>query len=124
MKEKSADSGLTINGMSIAPGVVETIISLAAAEVEGVAGVGTAGPISAIAAAFNAGKSIPTTGINLEIGEDEVVTVSLTIQCYYGYKLVEVANEVRTAIADALKGQLGAETAKVDICIDGLAFEE
>ena len=47
MKE-TADQGIELDGVSIAPGVVETIISLAAAEVPGVSGVGTAGAISAM----------------------------------------------------------------------------
>ena len=124
MKEKTSEQGFTINGMTIAPGVVETIISLAAGEVPGVAGVGTAGPISAIAAAFNAGKAIPSTGIKVSINEEEKIVVDITIQAYYGYRLAEVADGVREAIADAMGGQLGAEVASVDVYVDSLEAEE
>lgn len=124
MKEKNTPQGFCVNGITIAPGVVETIVSLAAAEVPGVAGVGTAGPISAIAAALNAGRSVPTAGINLVVGEGNAVSVSITIQAYYGYRLADVASQVRSAVADALKGQVGAETASVDVFVDALAFEE
>ena len=123
MKE-TADQGIELDGVSIAPGVVETIISLAAAEVPGGSGVGTAGAISAIAAAFNAGKAIPTTGIKLAKGEDGKLSVEITIQAYYGYRLTEVAENVRLAIADAIKGQTGADVASVDVYVDGLSFEE
>ena len=123
MKE-TADQGIELDGVSIAPGVVETIISLAAAEVPGVSGVATAGAISAIAAAFNAGKAIPTTGIKLAKGEDGKLSVEITIQAYYGYRLTEVAENVRLAIADAIKGQTGADVASVDVYVDGLSFEE
>lgn len=123
MKE-TADQGIELDGVSIAPGVVETIISLAAAEVPGVSGVGIAGAISAIAAAFNAGKAIPTTGIKLAKGEDGKLSVEITIQAYYGYRLTEVAENVRLAIADAIKGQTGADVASVDVYVDGLSFEE
>ena len=123
MKE-TADQGIELDGVSIAPGVVETIISLATAEVPGVSGVGTAGAISAIAAAFNAGKAIPTTGIKLAKGEDGKLSVEITIQAYYGYRLTEVAENVRLAIADAIKGQTGADVASVDVYVDGLSFEE
>lgn len=121
---KPVEKEFVVDGTTIAPGVVETIISLAAAEVPGVAGVGNAGAMSAIAAAFNAGKAIPTAGIELEIDEDKQVTVKITIQAYYGYRLVEVADNTRTAIADALKGQLGVDVVSVDIYVDALAFEE
>ena len=124
MKEKNAPQGFCVNGITIAPGVVETIVSLAAAEVPGVAGVGTAGPISSIAAALNAGRSVPTAGIKLAVAEDNSVSVNLMIQAYYGYRLADVAAQVREAVADALKGQVGAETSSVDVYVDALAFEE
>ena len=124
MKEKNAPQGFCVNGITIAPGVVETIVSLASAEVPGVAGVGTAGPISSIAAALNAGRSVPTAGIKLAVAEDNSVSVNLTIQAYYGYRLADVAAQVREAVADALKGQVGAQTSSVDVYVDALAFEE
>lgn len=124
MKEREAGNGIQLEGFQIAPGVAETVISLAAAEVEGVAGVGNAGPISTIMQAFNAGKAIPTTGIKLSTGDDGKIAVDITIQAYYGYRLVEVADQVRAAVADALAGQIGAQVASVDVYVDGLAFEE
>ena len=127
MKEKEkrpAAREFVIANTTIAPGVVETIVSLAAAEVAGVAGVGNAGPISAITAAFSAGKAIPTAGIELRMEEDGKVAVEITIQAFYGYRLVEVAENVREAIADALKGQIGVDVSKVDVRIDALSFEE
>ena len=125
MKDNNAGSGLVLNGVTIAPGVAETIVSLAAAEVDGVAGVGTAGPISSIMSAFKAGKAIPTTGISISVAEEgESLAVELTIQACYGYRLVEVADNVRTAVSDALAGQVGATVASVDVYVDGLAFEE
>lgn len=124
MREKEAEQGIKLEGIEIAPGVAETIISLAAAEVEGVAGVGAAGAISTILASFNAGKAIPTAGIKLSVDDANKIAVEITIQAYYGHRLVEVADNVRAAVADALKGQIGAEVASVDIYVDGLAFEE
>lgn len=124
MREKETEQGIKLEGIEIAPGVAETIISLAAAEVDGVAGVGTAGPINTIISAFNAGKAIPTAGIKLSVDDENKVAVEITIQAYYGYRLVEVADSVRAAVADSLKGQIGAEVASVDIYVDGLAFEE
>ena len=127
MKEKEKRpqaKEFVVGNTTIAPGVVETIVSLAAAEVAGVAGVGNAGPISAISAAFSAGKAIPTGGIKLALNEEGNVEVDISLQAYYGYRLVEVAENVRSAIADALKGQIGVDTAFVDVRVDALAFEE
>ena len=121
---KDSKQAIQLEGVQLAPGVAETIISLAAAEVEGVAGVGTAGTFSSIMAAFTSDKAVPTAGIKLAADEDGKVVVSITIQAYYGYRLVDVAENVRTAVADALSGQVGAQVAAVDVYVDGLAFEE
>ncbi len=121
---KKTDQGYIIDGITIAPGVVETIISLAAAEVPGVAGVGSADTISSIFAAFNAGNAVPTNGINVQIDEDEVVTVDIDVRASYGSRLVDIAESVRSAIADALIGQIGVEVAQVNVHIEALSFEE
>ncbi len=117
----SEQTPFTLDAATIAPGVVETIISLAAAEVEGVAGVGAAGALSSIAAAFKAGKAVPTQGLNLAVAEDGSIAVEITIQVAYGFRIVEVADNVRTAISQAIAAQLGAEVSSVDIFVDGLA---
>ena len=120
---KEIDQGYVIDGITIAPGVVETIISLAAAEVPGVAGVGTAGAISTIRSAFNAGTAIPTNGIRIEPLGDKQVAVTISIQAYYGYRLVEIAENVRKAIVDALAAQIGVTVTSVDVHVDALSFE-
>lgn len=120
---KEIDQGCVIDGITIAPGVVETIISLAAAEVPGVAGVGTAGAISTIRSAFNAGNAIPTNGIRIEPLGDKQVAVTISIQAYYGYRLVEIAENVRKAIVDALAAQIGVTVTSVDVHVDALSFE-
>lgn len=121
---KEIDQGYAIDGITIAPGVVETIISLAAAEVPGVAGVGTAGAISTIKSAFNAGNAIPAGGVRIEPQGDKQVAVTISIQAYYGYRLVEIAENVRKAVADALAAQIGVTASSVDVHVDGLSFEE
>lgn len=120
---KEIDQGYVIDGITIAPGVVETIISLAAAEVPGVAGVGTAGAISTIRSAFNAGNAILTNGIRIEPLGDKQVAVTISIQAYYGYRLVEIAENVRKAIVDALAAQIGVTVTSVDVHVDALSFE-
>lgn len=121
---KQTDQGYIIDGITIAPGVVETIISLAAAEVPGVAGVGSADTISSIFAAFNAGKAVPTNGVNVQVAEDETITIDIDIRASYGHRLVDIADAVRSAISDALTGQIGVEVEQINVHIDALSFEE
>lgn len=121
---KEVEQGYVIDGITIAPGVVETIISLAVAEVPGVAGVGTAGAMSTIMSAFNSGKAIPTNGVRIDAQEDHTVDVTISIQAFYGYRLVEIAENVRKAVADALAAQIGVTVSSVDVHVDALSFEE
>ncbi len=120
----NADKTYHTEGMTIAPGVIETIVAMAAAEVEGVAGVGTAGAFAQIMAAFNAGKPIPTAGVEINVDETKNMTVEITIQAFYGKRLIELADSVRNAIGDALRAQIGIEVAAVDVYIDALVFDE
>lgn len=121
---RDSEQGITVGGATIAPGVAETIVSLAAAEVDGVAGVGSAGAFSAIMSAFSSGKAVPTGGVELEVAEDGSIAVEVTVQIEYGKRIAEVAQSVRTAVAEALEAQLGASVSAVDIVVDALAFAE
>ena len=61
-------SDLTVDGMALAPGVVETIVSIAANEVEGVASVGSAAA-GGLRSVFGAKPS--TQGIDIAVDEDD-----------------------------------------------------
>lgn len=111
---------LNIDGMAIAPGVVETIVSLAAQSVEGVACVG--GPTtSGIQSIFGGGKP-STQGIDIEQDEAGNLHVSLRLFVKNGQVLPELAANVRQAIADAINSQVGINVDSVDIFIDGIQF--
>lgn len=109
---------LNLDGMAIAPGVVETIVSIAAKEVEGVASVGPTA--TSLRAMFT---SRPTTqGIEIEVGDDDKLNVSLRVDIYHGYVLPDLAAKLRQAVADAVASQVGAQVGSVDVFIDGIQF--
>ena len=110
---------LNIDGMNVAPGVVETIISLAVRDVDGVASVGdptTSGIMSLI------GGKPSTQGIEIEPGEDGELYVSVRLHVKNGYVLPDLAANVRQAVADAINTQVGATVGSVDIYVDGIQF--
>ena len=111
---------LNIDGMAIAPGVVETIISLAVRDVDGVVSVGDP-TTSGIMSLIGGGKP-STQGIEVETGEDDELHVSLRLFVKSGYVLPDLANTVRQAVADAINTQVGAKVGSVDIYIDGIQF--
>lgn len=110
---------LNLEGMALAPGVVETIVSIAANEVEGVASVGPAAS-SSLRAMFTARPA--TQGIEIAVGEDDKLNVSVRVDVHYGYVLPDLAAKLRQAIADAVASQVGAQVGTVDVFIDGIQF--
>ena len=112
---------LNIEGMEIAPNVVETIVSLAAQSVEGVASIGdpaTSGILSIIG-----GGKPSTQGIEVDTDENGDLHVSLRLHVKSGQVLPELAANVRQAVADALNSQVGVKVGSVDIYIDGILFD-
>ena len=110
---------LNLDGMALAPGVVETIVSIAANEVEGVASVGSAAA-GGLRSVF--GSKPSTQGIDIAVDDEEKLCVSVRIDVYYGHVLPELAAQVRMAVADAVASQVGIQVASVDVYIDGIQF--
>ena len=110
---------MNVEGLSIAPGVMETIISVAASEVDGVASLGsfaTSGIRSMLA------SKPSTSGIETKMGDDSKLSVAVHVEVYYGYVLPELAANLRQAVADAVASQVGAQVSSVDVYIDGIQF--
>lgn len=114
-------SDLNVEGMALAPGVVETIVSIAVGEVEGVASVGTPGVAKAGFKGVFGGKP-STQGIEIETNEEGELVITVRIEVQYGYSLPTIAANVREAVADAAVSQVGAQVASVDVYIDGIQF--
>lgn len=112
-------SDINTSNMSLGPGVIETIISIAANEVEGVASVGsyTANGIRSML------KAAPSTsGIEVSLDDDDRVRVDIHVDVYNGYILPDLAANLRQAISDAVLVQIGLEVSAVDIYVDGIQF--
>ena len=110
---------LNVEGMALAPGVVETIVSIAVGEVEGVASVG---PSSASGLRSVFASKPATQGIDVTLDEEEKLHVSVRVDVYYGYALPDLAANVRKAVADAVASQVGAAVGAVDVYVDGIQF--
>jgi uncharacterized alkaline shock family protein YloU len=109
------------DGLTIAPGVIETILVQAILQVDGVARVGLPKPTDGF---FSGGrKRNPAQGITL-IAEDEQITATVHVSVYYGFRLQELAEALRYAVAETLEGQIGITASAVDIFIDSVVFPE
>ncbi|MFR4803639.1 MAG: Asp23/Gls24 family envelope stress response protein [Eggerthellaceae bacterium] len=72
---------LYVDGLGLAPGVMETIVAIAAKEVEGVASVG-ASTFSGIRSRFVSNAA--SQGIEVSMNETEGVDIAVHIDVFYG----------------------------------------
>ena len=112
---------IRLEGLGVAPGVLDTIVTVAAESIEGVAAVGAPGLAGLVQKGARKGVS---RAVDVTACEDGCLTVTIHIQVVYGSKLRVVANGVQEAVADALASQVGVEVAAVDVYVDGLVFAE
>lgn len=112
-KARESATGKTV----INDSVVAKVAGIAAREVDGVhaLGGGTARAIGAIRDAINATDL--TQGISVEVGETQVA-VDATIVTEYPVSLQKVADDVRSAIAEAIQGIVGLEVAEINVTIN------
>jgi len=109
---------ITLDGIGVAPGVLETIAQVAAEGVDGVANIpGT----TALAGVVKKGAS---RGVLVEVGEDGSLRAAIRIAAHYGRPLREIATDVQRAVTDALLTHTGQAVATVDVFVDGVVFPE
>ena len=110
----------TNENISLAPGVVDTIIAITVNGTDGVASLGTSSG-GFFARLFNKPS---TNGIETHFNEEEKLEITLHISVEYGHVLPELAEKLRQSISDALLVQVGIEVASIDIYVDGIQFEQ
>jgi uncharacterized alkaline shock family protein YloU len=110
---------ITLEGIGIAPGVLETIATVAAQGVDGVAEVSCVG--GGLAGLVQKGSS---RGVCVEVSDEGALVVSLRIHAAYGRPLREIATDVQKAVVDALLTHTGQTVAAVDVYVDDVVFPE
>lgn len=110
---------ITLDGIGIAPGVLETIATVATQSVDGVADMSSSG--SGLAGLVQKGSS---RGVCVEVGEGGSLAVTVRINASYGRPLREIAGDVQKAVGDALLTHTGQAVASIDVYVDGVVFPE
>lgn len=101
----------------ISEDVIVSIVNLAVAEVEGVAGLSTK-PGADIADMI--GKKNWGKGLKVVIHEDETICVDCNINIIYGQSVVDVAKAAQEAIISALESMTGIKTSAVNVNVCGI----
>jgi len=112
---------IKLEGVGVAPGVLDTIVTLAAQGVEGIAAVGAPGIAGLMQKGVAKGAA---RAVDVCTTEEGSVTVTVHVQVLYGQKLRAVAEAVQSAVADAVTSQVGVDVSAVDVFVDGLVFEK
>lgn len=112
---------ITISGMVLSSVAIETIVSLAVKNVEGVVGLSgvdqSAGPIARLF------SSASKEAVDVDVSEDEKLIISVRLEAEYGYVLPELADKVRAAVADAIEVQINAPVERIDVYVDAVRFD-
>ena len=117
----SSSTGVTGTGSTggkntIADGVIEKVAGIAARQVRGVHDLGN-GAARAVGAIRNViGQQDRGQGISVEVGETQVA-VDVTLIAEYPVDLQQVADDVRSAITDAIDQVVGMEVTEVNVTI-------
>lgn len=108
---------IRLGSLGLKPGVIERIVTLAANGVDGVTvcGHGLAGLVQ---------KGSSTRYVDVKVDEAGPVAVDIHIEVEYGRPLPEIATEVQTAIADAIRSQIGVSVESVDVYVDDVVFAQ
>lgn len=113
---------IVINDMAIAPSVVETVVSKA---VLGVAGVSKlVAPVANGIKGIFGSKQTAAQAVACAVDENNQLRVAVRIEAVYGTPLPELADQVRTAVADAIESQIGLPVGSVDVYVDAMQFNK
>jgi uncharacterized alkaline shock family protein YloU len=112
---------IRLEGVGVAPGVLDTIVTLATEGVDGIAAVGAPGIAGLVQKGARKGVA---RAVDFRVDEGGALVVTLHVQVLYGRKLREVAKQVQFSVTEALTSQVGVDVAAVDVYVDGLVFPE
>lgn len=102
----------------ISEDVVAVIAEHAVSEVEGAAGIYAkpGNEVADLIGVKNWGR-----GLKILIAEDNSVTIDMDILIHYGYSVVDVADNVQSAVAAAVESMTGVKVSAVNINVSGIS---
>ncbi len=117
-----AANELFISGIGISRDVVSAVVSESVNAVAGVAHVGGNDDIAtSLITVFTTRSIEPAEVVEARVTDDKLeLTVHLSV--FYGYRFTELAADVRAAVAQTVREQIGVDVEAVNVCIDGLVF--
>jgi uncharacterized alkaline shock family protein YloU len=108
---------LRLEGIGVSPGVLDTIVTMAAESVEHVVCVEAGGLAGFVKGGAKHGPAVT-------VDETGAMTATVHVTLRYGEPLHEVAKKVQRAVSEALTSQTGQPVSAVDVFVDALVFDQ
>lgn len=105
---------LVLDGVTIAVNVVDTIVRLAAQDIEGVE----------VVSAPSIRKMANVRPVEVGTDAEGRLVVGVHVRVRYGTKIHEAAAAIKRAVSDAASTQIGLAPYAVDVYVDSLVFEK
>lgn len=102
--------------------VLAQIASVAAMEVEGVAGLGESSIRRSVAEVVGGAQS-RARGVTVEAGKKEAI-IDLKVNIRYGYSIPKIVELIRIKVAERLETMAGLIAKEINISIVGIEFEK
>lgn len=112
---------IVIDGIGIAPEVMQAIVSRAVEEIDGVASVGMRDFATNLVSMFSARGTQSGPAVEATV-EDGKLCLAVHVTVFFGYPFKKLAESIRSTVAAAITAQVGVNAARIDVCIDGLVF--
>lgn len=107
--------------LNISEDVIGIIAGLAAAEVDGIAGM-SLGFVDGINQILGGNKKY-TKGVKVSL-ENKKVTIDLFVNVQYGMRIPDVAWSVQNAVKNAVENMTGLDVLAVNINVQGIIFDK
>ncbi|MBP0979273.1 MAG: Asp23/Gls24 family envelope stress response protein [Oscillospiraceae bacterium] len=120
IKNNSVNEKESVGSLKISQEVIESIASVAASEVEGVASVADNIKSKDV---FNIKKSLMSKSIKVNINND-IAVIDVYINIKHGAKIQVVSECVQKKVKDAIQSMTGIAISKVNVHIIGIEFDE
>ena len=108
---------------NIQNGVIEAVVGHVASTVEGVARVGTGGPVPTIARLVRSTATQMASGVEAEAGRSEAI-LDIDITVDYGHSIPDVIKRIRESVAAQLKEQVGLVAKEIKVRVAAIDFPD
>lgn len=113
---------LSFSGLCISPRVFETVVTKAVEGIEGIACVGVPTQASTLFQLLTGALPQPQLQPVVSRAQGSKVEITVHVTAFFGYPFVELADTIRSTVAEQVETLTGIDVAAVNVCIDAIVF--